>query len=144
MGTRTGGAVVLTLALAAGVYVIARQPAPDPGKAAKQRPTAATRHPRERPVRLVATWQPNRDIAITWTANGERHDEGILRISPWERDIVANAGSVVTFTVQPLVGAVDAGQHCVIEDPPGHPARGRGQASTAGNTGLFCEHVVGS
>lgn len=143
MTTRMSLATFVVVVVAGGVYVVASQPAPDPGKAAKSRP-AATRNPRQWPVRLVATWKPNREMGITWTADGKRHDEGILRISPWERDIVANAGSVVTFTVRPATGAVNAEHACVIESPPGRPAQGRGQAVGHGNTIIMCEYTVGS
>ncbi len=97
----------------------------------------------EVPVRIVATWGTVRDFQMSWTANGQKSPNIVSSRSPWARDITALPGSVVTFTVRPLIGG--PGNHtCRIEQPPGTPRGGHAQQTGGGNTPIMCTHTVGS
>jgi hypothetical protein len=135
VATRAGGLLIASAVILGLVYY-----AGSGSPADKDRPKRSNR---QVPVHLTGTWQEVRDFAITWSANGRRHDEGLNRFSPWERDIVANVGSTVTFIMTPQKGGL--GEHtCTIEYPPGHPMPGPGQKTGHGTDSIMCTAVIGA
>ena len=95
------------------------------------------------PVRLIATVQQPRDYQLTWTAAGRKPPAVKARLSPWEKTINATPGSVVTFTVRPLIGG--PGEHtCTIEQPPGVPLPGHAHQVGGGTTPIMCTATIGA
>lgn len=108
----------------------------------QQSPKAGTAS-RDVPVLLVATWQSNRDMQLSWTANGAHPPPEVDPLSPWEKEIQARPGSTVTFTVRPLIGG-PGNHHCQIEYPPGTPLQGHAQKTGGGTTPITCTAVIGA
>lgn len=133
--SRAGGAVVIG-ALLVGAVQYNSWRHQQPGRA----DGAGTRY---EPVALVAVWDTNRDMNMTWTANGARPPAEIDPISPWEKNLTVRPGGTVTFTVRPLIGGAGA-HHCMIEHPPGVPLPGHAQKTGYGTTPITCTAVIGA
>jgi hypothetical protein len=129
------------LAFAGAVLLAVQAASGNPLPWHQQQPPRAGAGPRQVPVLLVATWQTSRDFRMTWTANGRRPPAEQGRVSPWEKEISAEPGTVVTFTVQPLIGG--PGEHtCTVEEPPGHPLPGHAQQRGGGTTPIMCTATI--